>query len=89
MEEELKDETDAAAPPTPIRQVENRTFYYENGVWIDGTYEEGRTTKKIKAFSEEYFALARADRRVARFLAQGPRVIFVHNGGAYQVVAAD
>jgi Ca-activated chloride channel family protein len=89
VEEELRDDTDATAPPTPIRQVENRTFYYENGVWLDGTYQAGKVTRKIEAFSEEYFALARSDRRAARFLSQGPRVIFVLGGTAYEVVSSE
>ncbi|HUU85507.1 MAG TPA: VIT domain-containing protein [Phycisphaerae bacterium] len=86
VEDELGDVDAEGAPASPIRQVENRTFYHENGVWIDGTYRQGQETKKVKAFSEEYFALARGDRQTARYLAQGPRVIFVQQGTAYEVV---
>ena len=77
VDEELAELGDAGQPADPVRQVASRTFYHENGVWIDGQHPEGAETRQIKAFSDEYFALARKDRRAAQFLAQGPRVIFV------------
>lgn len=85
--DDLAAKNEAGKRVNPIRQVGNRAFYYDNGLWTDGTYAAGTETRKIKAFSEEYFALARRDRRAAQYLAQGPRVIFILDGVAYETVA--
>jgi hypothetical protein len=73
----------------PIRRVANRTFYYSNGVWTDAEYDEGTATRKIKAFTEEYFELTRRDRRAAQFMAQGQRVIFVLGDVAYETLPGE
>ncbi len=86
LNDELAEERRDGRPGEAVRQVASRTFYYEKGRWIDGEYKEGTATRKIKAFSEEYFALARSDRRAARFLAQGSQVVFVLDGVSYEVV---
>ncbi|MCP4245683.1 MAG: hypothetical protein GY778_01410 [bacterium] len=69
-----------------VQQVNNRASYNDGDVWIDSAYLDGTSTQRIALFSEEYFALARSDRRAARYLAQGPRVIFVLEGVAYETV---
>ena len=87
--DDLAERDEAGRMITPIRQVGNRAFYYDQGVWTDGLYDRGQETRKIKTFSEEYFALARGDRRAAQYLAQGPRVRFVLDGVAYETVAGE
>jgi len=72
-----------------VQQVSTQTFYNDNGVWIDATYQAGMETRKVKAYSDEYYALAARDRRAARVMAQGPRVIFMLDGTAYETVVEE
>ncbi|MHC4066668.1 MAG: VIT domain-containing protein, partial [Planctomycetota bacterium] len=87
--DDLAERDEAGKKVNSVRQVASRTFYYEKGVWIDGSYQEGTATRKIEAFGEEYFALAGGDRRAAQYLATGPRVIFLLDGVVYDTVATE
>lgn len=40
-----------------LKQVGARAYYYRNGVWEDGADAGKRRTRKVKAFSKEYFEL--------------------------------
>ena len=81
--------THGGATTFPIRRVANTTFYLHNNTWNQAEYVTGTPTRRIKVFGEEYFALARRDRRAAQFMAQGANVIFVLDGVAYETVTAD
>jgi len=67
-----------------IEHVGTRTFYYVDGKWIDGTYDGKKETKKIVAFSPEYFGLVSKHKDLAACLALGQRVIVVIDGVAYE-----
>jgi len=71
-----------------IRRVANRTLYNLDGRWIDNAHDPDRETIQVKAFSEEYFELARRSRLAARFMAQGERVVFALEGKTYEIVPA-
>ena len=86
----------AAAAPAPsakqekaaiaqtLRQIHNRTFFYKNNQWIDSSLTETQQNaapRKIKQFSDEYFALARtADPELAACLTfEQPVLLNVNN----------
>ncbi|MFH0981422.1 MAG: VIT domain-containing protein [Planctomycetota bacterium] len=77
-----------SAPPPAIRRAANRTFYEIDGRWMDSTYVSGRETVKVRAYSEEYFELARRHPGVAKFMALGERVVFVLDEKAYEIIPA-
>ncbi|MBQ6616290.1 MAG: VWA domain-containing protein [Thermoguttaceae bacterium] len=86
----------AAAAPVPsakqekaamaqnLRQIYNRTFFYKNNQWVDSSLTETQQNaapRKIKQFSDEYFALARtADPELAACLTfEQPVLLNVNN----------
>jgi Ca-activated chloride channel homolog len=70
-----------------VRKVGVKTFYLENGVWIDSEFNEKseRAETEIKAFSDEYFALVKADKDIAQYLALGEQVVIVWKGKVYRI----
>jgi Ca-activated chloride channel family protein len=75
---------DAASKEALVERVGNRTFYYVGERWIDADYDEKSETKKVEAFSEEYFELVRKHPELARCFALGERVIVVIDNGAFE-----
>ena len=69
----------------PIRTVGAKTFYLQDGVWIDSEHDAERPIRKVRAFSEEYFSLVRRQPDLARYLAIGPRVVVVVGKTAYEI----
>ncbi|MFQ5490904.1 MAG: VIT domain-containing protein [Phycisphaerae bacterium] len=70
----------------PIRRVAGRTLYYDGSAWNDADYVPGTKTVKIANFSREQLDLANRDRRAAKLMAQGLRVVFLLDGVAYETV---
>jgi Ca-activated chloride channel homolog len=81
-----KDEESIAMAKT-VRKVGVKTFYLENGVWVDSEFNEKseKSETEIKAFSDEYFALVKADKDIAQYLALGERVVIVWKGKVYRI----
>jgi hypothetical protein len=71
---------------SPIRVAGTKTFYLDNGRWTDSEYDGKAETKKVKAYSDEYFKLLRDTPELAKYLAVGERIIIVFNKVAYEVV---
>lgn len=70
----------------PIRQVAGKTFYLDsNGRWVDSVYNEKMETRKLQAFSDEYFQTLRDRPELGKFLALGERVVVVLNRTAYEI----
>lgn len=64
-----RDELEAAQQT--VRQIGNRTFYLRQGQWVDSRVPDDQQTKarRIKQFSDEYFALVRRHgRSVSQYL---------------------
>ncbi len=73
-----------AAIAQNLRQIHNRTFFFKNNQWIDSSLTETQQNaapRKIKQFSDEYFALARtADPELAACLTfEQPVLLNVNN----------
>jgi Ca-activated chloride channel family protein len=81
---------DAALPESvanEVRHVDNRTFVYQDGVWVDTTYQAGQMERVPVEFgSASYFELLESRPEWASYLALGRRVLFVVEGTAYEVV---
>ena len=70
-----------------IRKVGVKTFYLENGVWIDSEFkEEAKISEtKLKFASEEYFDLVTKEKELAQFFALGEQVVVVWKGKVYRI----
>ena len=81
----LKD--DEAEKAGGVRKVGAKTFYLENGVWIDSEYKEGSsmTEVKLKFAAENYFDAVTKEKELAQFFAIGEQVVVVWKGKVYRV----
>lgn len=70
-----------------VQRVDDRIFKQDgDGRWVDATWLSTMVPERIEAFSAAYFALLDRLPKVARYLALGERVLFVHEGKAYEIV---
>lgn len=77
----------SAAPGEVIKNIRDRAFVLQNGVWVDTLYTSTEMEKvEIKFLSDEYFALIEAHPEIAEFLALGDHVLVVIEGKAYQIM---
>jgi Ca-activated chloride channel family protein len=70
-----------------VRIIGARTFVYQDGIWIDTTFDpKTMQTGKVSFLSEDYFALARSRTDLASAFALGQAVIVMIDGAAIEVV---
>jgi len=77
-------------PQPVVKYVEDKTFLYQNGVWIDTTYQPGSMkTLKIGFGTQVYFDLLKSRPSFGKYLALGNQLIFVKSGIAYEIVEGE
>ncbi len=69
-----------------VKYVGERTFYLENGVWVDARYDGRAEVKEIAFLGDDYFALLDEHEGLNKFLALGDRVLVVVGDRAFRVV---
>ncbi|MCA9925320.1 MAG: hypothetical protein KC421_23260, partial [Anaerolineales bacterium] len=70
-----------------VRLAGSKTFVLRNNLWIDTEYEPTvHVVNKVGFASDSYFELVTAVPELGQYLALGPRVLFVYNGQAYEIV---
>jgi len=73
-----------------LKYVEDKTFLYREGIWIDSLFDPGHMgTVPIGFGSEAYFELINMQPALSKILALGDRVIFVISGKAYEIVSEE
>lgn len=73
-----------------IKYIEDKTFLYQNGLWIDTAFEPGSTDiLKIGFGSQVYFDLLAARPSWGKYLALGDRLIFVAGDTVYEIVEGE
>jgi Ca-activated chloride channel family protein len=72
---------------TVVKKVGVKTFYLENGVWIDSVFkEESKMSEtKLQFASNEYFDLIAKEKELAQFFSLGEQVVVVWKGRVYRV----
>ena len=85
-EESKKDKTADAALNT--RDVEDKTFYLENGVWTDSACLDQERDKPVRIVfgSKEYFELLKSKPGIARYLSVGKNLLLSFDGVLYRIV---
>lgn len=70
-----------------VRVVNDKTFVWRDGVWVDRAFDPARmTTRRVVFGSDDYFALLSQKPALAPYFALGTRVIVVVDGQAYESV---
>jgi Ca-activated chloride channel family protein len=70
-----------------VKKVGVKTFYLENGVWVDSEFKETAGLPEVKlSFGEDkYFDLAASEKDLGQYLALGEQVIIVWKGKVYRI----
>lgn len=64
--------------------IGDKTFYQENGRWVDASYDGKAKTRKLRLFSKEYYDFIAANAAVGRYLSQGDQVVLCWAGQVYE-----
>jgi len=79
-------ESDRAGARLWTRTVNGRLFRYTTrDRWVDAAWDGKREPIRIETFSEEFWDLLEAHPELAKVLALGKRVVFLHEGEVYEV----
>jgi Ca-activated chloride channel family protein len=71
-----------------VRILGSRTFVFSDDAWVDTAFDpDGMKTVKVAFLSDDYFKLSQSSPELGSAFALGSRVIAIHNGVAYEVVA--
>ena len=71
-----------------VKKVGLKTFYRQNGVWIDSEFKEESKLPEVKLTfaSDAYFDLVTKDKEIARYFSVGEQVVLVWKGKVYRIV---
>ena len=71
-----------------VKKVGLKTFYRQNGVWIDSEFKEESKLPEVKLTfaSDAYFDLVTSEKEIARFFSVGEQVVVVWKGKVYRIV---
>ena len=73
---------------TTMKNIGDKTFFLKDGKWIESTLDEEaqKNVVKIKAFSDDYFNLAKTNNAdFIQYLGVGDNVVFKMNGKNYEI----
>lgn len=70
-----------------VKKVGVKTFYLENGVWIDSEFKEETKMPetKLQFASDAYFDLVTREKELAQFFSLGEQVVVVWKGKVYRI----
>lgn len=69
-----------------IKYIEDKTFYLQNGFWVDSEYKEDMKLREIKYLSEEYFNLLKEKPGLQKYFSRAEKIILVFDGECYKIV---
>jgi Ca-activated chloride channel family protein len=69
-----------------VRRVGPKTFYLNEGFWMDSEYTKDMEEVKVKYMSDEYFELLKKYPAAAKYFAVADRMVVVLDGMAYRIV---
>lgn len=73
-----------------VETVGSKTFVYRDGLWIDTAFDaDNQTPQQVGFAGDAYFDLLSAVPELGRYMALGPRVLFIHDGVAYEIVEGE
>jgi Ca-activated chloride channel homolog len=71
-----------------VQKIGVKTFYLENGVWIDSEFKEETKMPEVKLqfAGDEFFVLISKEKELAQYFSLGEKVLVVWKGKVYRVV---
>jgi Ca-activated chloride channel family protein len=87
-EDKVSASDDEAVKTGLVKKVGIKTFYFENGVWIDSEFKENAkmTEVRLSFASDAYFDLVTKEKELAQFFSLGEQVVVVWKGKVYRIV---
>jgi len=81
-------EDDETIQTGALKKVGAKTFYLENGVWVDSEFKEEAKLAEVKLSfaSEEYFDFVAKEKELAQFFSLGEQIIVVWKGKVYRII---
>ena len=70
-------EADRVKSDADVRYIEGKAFYQRDGVWVDGAFDASKAKPEIIAFGSAEYLKLWSDKKVAKWLSVGDRVIIV------------
>ncbi len=88
MTETVAGDNDETIKTGTVKKIGAKTFYLENGVWIDSEFkEEAKLAEtKLQFASDEFFNLIKREKDLARYFAVGEQVVLVWKDKVYRIV---
>ena len=74
-----------------MKQIGDKTFYLNNGVWYDSNFSADKKDKivKIKYLSDEYFDLIKKEPQLAKYMALGEKTVICFGEKIYEITESD
>jgi len=84
----ISDDDEVIKLDSSLKKVGAKTFYLENGVWIDSEFKEeaNKSEIKLKFASDDYFDLITKEKDLAQYFALGEQVVVVWKGKVYRII---
>lgn len=76
----------AEAVSERILYKDDKTFYLQDGVWIDSEYKAGSPAIELKFSSDEFYRLVAAKPGLAKYLSVGSKLVVVFEGATYRIM---
>ena len=70
-----------------IRDVNEKSFRFEKGAWLDTLYRSSMPARTVQFLSDEYFDLVKTDANLGAYFSLGPQVTVVLDQAAIKVVS--
>ncbi len=88
MTETVAADNDETIKIGTVKKIDAKTFYLENGVWIDSEFkeEDKLAETKLRFASDEFFNLIKREKDLARYFAVGEQVVLVWKDKVYRIV---
>jgi Ca-activated chloride channel family protein len=86
--EKITAEDDEILKAGNVKKAGVKTFYEENGIWLDGEFKEDAKLPevKLKFASDEFFDLIAKEKELAQYFSVGEQVVVVWKGKVYRIV---
>ena len=75
-----------AAGQQLVNFIGARTFYLEDGRWVDADYDGKAKTTRLVMYSNAYYDFLAGNAEAGRYLAQSDRVVLDWDGRVYETV---
>ncbi len=86
---EMEKQNQDAAGQQLVNFIGARTFYLEDGRWVDADYDGKAKTTRLVMYSKDYYDFLAGNAEAGRYLAQSDRVVLNWGGRMYETVPAE